>query len=242
MFYPQKYIFLIFIVLLHITSGCKSQKNGNESWEMERERMVENQIKDRNISNKRVLKAMYEVERHLFVPESHRMKAYKDGPLPIGHGQTISQPYIVALMTEYLEPGKDEKVLEVGTGSGYQAAVLSRLCADVYTIEIVPELAEKAQKILDQQGYENVHVKTGDGYKGWEAHAPYNGIIVTCSPSEVPEPLKDQLAEGGKMVIPVGGSFVQHLVVLEREGDTLQRKQKISVRFVPMLNEEGNRY
>jgi protein-L-isoaspartate(D-aspartate) O-methyltransferase len=219
-----------------------SQKNKEADYLEARSKMVENQIRFRGVSDDDVLKAMLAVERHQFVPLAYRDEAYDDYPLPIGEGQTISQPYIVAFMTEALELEPKDKVLEIGTGSGYQAAVLAEICDSVYTIEIYPALARSAQKVLDELGYDNVYVKTGDGYKGWEEHAPYDGIIVTCAPGQVPGPLQEQLSEGGRMIIPVGGTFTQELILLEKKDGKLKRKNVLPVRFVPMINEKGKRY
>ena len=213
-----------------------------QNYEERRERMVENQIKARSINDPEVIQAMKKVKRHEFVPEQFKDRAYSDRPLSIGHGQTISQPYIVAHMTELLNIEKDDKILEIGTGSGYQAAVLAEITPNVYTIEIVEELAERARKTLKEQGYQDIHTKVGDGYKGWKKHAPFDGIIVTCSPSDVPEPLKEQLAEGGRMVIPVGGPFVQELVVLQKVHGDIKETHISNVRFVPMVDDEGDRY
>lgn len=206
-------------------------------WEEARERMVEQQMSglNREIEDKRVLEAIRAVPRHEFVPDNVKHLAYDDRPLPIGHGQTISQPYIVAFMTEQLEPKADEVVLEVGTGSGYQAAVLAKLVKAVYTIEIVEPLAKRAEATLTRLGYENVHVKAGDGYKGWAEHAPFDAVIVTCAPDHIPQPLVDQLREGGRMIIPVGEQWVtQELIVLEKRGGEVKRRSVLPVRFVPM--------
>jgi len=199
----------------------------------ERIRMVENQIKRRGIEDSAVLEAMRSVPRHLFVPEAYRPRAYEDGPLPIGNNQTISQPYIVALMTELLDLQPGERVLEVGTGSGYQAAVLAEIADSVYTIEIVKPLADRAGEILDSIGYNNIKVMHGDGYQGYEEAAPYDAIIVTAAPDHVPQPLIDQLAMGGRLVIPVG-SIYQYLTLYEKTEDGLKKKTGIAVRFVPM--------
>ena len=207
-----------------------------------RDRMVENQIKSRGINDQDVIRAMKTVKRHEYVPQQFRNRAYSDRPLSIGQGQTISQPFIVAHMTELLDVDKNDKILEIGTGSGYQAAVLAEITSNVYSVEIVEELAERARKTLHEQGYRNIHLKIGDGYKGWEEHAPFDGIIVTCSPSDVPEPLKEQLAENGRMVIPVGGVLIQELVVLKKKDGKLKRSRISNVRFVPMVDDDGDRY
>lgn len=199
--------------------------------------MVALQIAGRGIENAAVLDAMRSVERHRFVPEYYRDEAYNDYPLPIGEGQTISQPYIVALMTELLALKKDDKVLEIGTGSGYQAAVLAEIVDSVFTIEIVEPLCERAAAILDSLEYDNVSVGCGDGYKGWPEKAPFDAVIVTCAPEDIPEPLVEQLAEGGRMVIPVGDESYQELVLLEKQKGKLERTAIIPVRFVPMTRE-----
>jgi protein-L-isoaspartate(D-aspartate) O-methyltransferase len=200
----------------------------------ERMAMVAQQIAARGVTNAAVLAAMRAVPRHLFVPASYRADAYADQPLPIGLGQTISQPYIVAAMTEALEIGPGARVLEIGTGSGYQAAVLAALGAQVYSIEIIPELAERAATTLRQLCYTNVQVRCGDGYQGWPEAAPFDGIIVTCAPEQVPRPLQEQLAEGGRLVIPVGARYVQTLVRLRKHGTRLDREDLMDVLFVPM--------
>jgi protein-L-isoaspartate(D-aspartate) O-methyltransferase len=200
-----------------------------------REEMVRNQLAAGGIRNPEVLQAMTEVPRHEFVPASLRPYAYADGPLPIGHGQTISQPFIVAYMTQALELGKEDTVLEVGTGSGYQAAILGKLAKEVYTIEIVPPLAESAKVILSELGFENVHVRLGDGYLGWPEKAPFDAIIVTCAPDHVPEPLVSQLKEGGRLVIPVGtAGGIQQLVLLKKRNGQISKEKMLDVRFVPM--------
>ena len=201
-----------------------------------RENMVISQIEARGVKDKRVLAAMRRVERHKFVPEGLKEFAYRDNPLPIGQGQTISQPYIVALMTELLELKGKEKILEIGTGSGYQAAVLAELCEHVYTIEILGPLAASAERLLKELGYANITVKCGDGFLGWEEYAPFDAIIVTCAPPEVPPPLIEQLKDGGRLVIPVG-SFYQELKVIEKNNGEISTKSIIPVRFVPMLRE-----
>jgi protein-L-isoaspartate(D-aspartate) O-methyltransferase len=191
----------------------------------------------RNITNARVLKVMGKVPRHEFVPEPLRLLAYEDRPLPIGHDQTISQPFIVAFMTEQLDPKPTDKVLEVGTGSGYQAAVLAELVAKVYTIEIVEELAKQAAANLKRLGYTNVFVRSGDGYKGWPEAAPFDAIIVACAPERVPAPLIEQLKEDGRMIIPVGPAWDQDLILLRKHGDQLERHTVLPVRFVPMTGQ-----
>jgi len=204
-----------------------------------RHKMVETQIVRRGVKDERVLEAMRDVPRHLFVPERSRGSAYRDHPLAIGHGQTISQPYIVALMTELLQPKEDHVALEVGTGSGYQAAILSRIVKEVYTIEIIPPLGTSAEKRITEIGYKNIHVKIADGYFGWEEHAPFDCVIVTAASDHVPPPLITQLKKGGRMVIPVGHPFqVQHLVLITKsmKGE-LQMKHLLPVRFVPFLRE-----
>jgi protein-L-isoaspartate(D-aspartate) O-methyltransferase len=203
--------------------------------------MVAEQIEARGIRDKKILAAMRKVERHRFVPENYRDGAYGDHPLPIGEGQTISQPYIVALMTAVVKPQPGMKVLEIGTGSGYQAAVLAELCKSVYTIEIVEKLGKQAQIILTEL-YKNVQVKIGDGYQGWPDQAPFDAILVTCSPTHVPQPLADQLREGGKMVIPVGKEGNQNLVVLTKTAGKLLQEAIIPVRFVKMVDSQGKTY
>ena len=202
----------------------------------ERARMVHEQIARRGIEDQAVLGAMLTVPRHLFVPETHRDRAYGDHPLPIGHGQTISQPYIVAFMTELLEIEPGDRVLEVGTGSGYQAAVASMLADSVFTVEIVPELAAEAESRLERLGYRDVDVRSGDGYFGWEEHAPYDAIFVTAAAGHVPPPLVQQLVPGGRMAIPVGGPFqLQNLVLVEKAADgTVTTRSVLPVQFVPL--------
>jgi protein-L-isoaspartate(D-aspartate) O-methyltransferase len=197
--------------------------------------MVEQQLKLRGIKDERVLAAMRKVPREEFVPAEERGDAYEDGPLPIGYDQTISQPYIVAFMTEQLQLKPGDRLLEIGSGSGYQAAVLAELAADVYTIEIVEPLAKTAQATLQRVGYKNVHLKVGDGYQGWPEEAPFDAIIVTCAPDKVPQPLVDQLKDGGRMVIPVGQRFAQQLYLLEKKNGQLKESATLPVRFVPML-------
>jgi protein-L-isoaspartate(D-aspartate) O-methyltransferase len=202
---------------------------------LRRHQMVE-VVRARGVSDGRVLEAMGQVPRHLFVPEKVRPQAYEDFPLPIGSQQTISQPYIVALMTSLLDLKGGEKVLEIGTGSGYQAAVLSKVAGEVYTIEILGSLSEGARKAIDGLGYDNIHFRVGDGYAGWPEAAPFDGILVTAAPEKVPQPLLDQLKVGGKLVIPVG-SFFQDLLVYTRTATGIERKNVAPVRFVPMTGE-----
>src|SRR5512145_251463 len=199
-----------------------------------RSRMVNEQLRKRNIRDERVLEVMSRVPRHLFVPEAHRADAYGDYPLPIGHGQTISQPYIVAFMTEALRVQPDHRGLEIGTGSGYQAAVLAELVREVYTIEIVGPLGESARKTLEPLGYRNVHVRIGDGYRGWPEQSPFDRIMVTAAPEAVPPALVDQLALGGLMAVPVG-SVSQELRILRKNRDGLELLDTMPVRFVPMV-------
>lgn len=204
-----------------------------------RERMVRDQLAapGRDLTNARVLAAMGRVPRHEFVPERYRTQAYEDGALPIGYGQTISQPYVVAFMTEQLEPKPGDRVLEIGTGSGYQAAVLAELVAEVHTLEIVEPLARRAEADLRRLGYQNVKVRAGDGYQGWPEAAPFDAIIVTCAPDQVPQPLIDQLKDGGRMILPLKSGWGQELVLLRRRGGELRRESVLPVRFVPMTGE-----
>ena len=204
----------------------------------ERARMVDQQLRVRDIRSARVLEAMLAVPRHLFVPEPERADAYSDTPLPIGYGQTISQPYIVAFMTQALDIAPEHRVLEIGTGSGYQAAVLGTLAKDVYTIEIVPPLAERARETLSALGYRNVQIRTGNGYLGWPEHAPYDRIMVTAAPEEIPAALVQQLKIGGLMAIPVG-TVTQELRIVRRTVTGTETLATLPVRFVPMVNKPG---
>jgi protein-L-isoaspartate(D-aspartate) O-methyltransferase len=206
-----------------------------EDFAQARRLMVENQLRARGISSKAVLAAMLKVPRQEFVPADQRGHAYYDGSLPIGLGQTISQPYVVALMTQELRLRKGDKVLEIGTGSGYQAAVLAEITPNVYSIEIIPELARRARKTLDGLGYRNVKTRVGDGFLGWKENAPFDAIIVTCAADPVPQPLVDQLKDGGRMVIPVGeAGQVQKLAILRKKGNSVTRTDIADVLFVPM--------
>lgn len=213
-----------------------------QGYARQREIMVQEQLANRGISSKAVLDAMRIVERHRFVPPSQVAFAYQDRPLPIGEGQTISQPYIVAFMTEALKLGPTDIVLEVGTGSGYQAAILGKLCREVYTVEIIRSLGQRSDSLLKVLGYSNIHVRVGDGYAGWPESAPFDAIIVTCSPSHVPPPLQEQLKEGGRMIIPVGEGSVQELVFLTRRDGKIKEQRRLPVVFVPMKNAKGKRY
>lgn len=218
-------------------TGCGQQTPSVVDFAAQRQRMVDQQLKPRGIKDERVLAAMAKVPREEFVPADQRVDAYQDGPLPIGYDQTISQPYIVAFMTEQLRPKPEDRVLEIGSGSGYQAAILAELVAGVYTIEIVEPLAKTAEGTLQRLGYKNVHLKVGDGYKGWPEEAPFDAIIVTCAPDKVPQPLTDQLKDGGRMVIPVGERFAQQLYLLEKQNGQLKESVTLPVRFVPMVRE-----
>ena len=208
-----------------------------EDWLLRRRTMVET-LRRRGIECEKVLEAMEKVRRHRFIPEAYRgVTAYEDRPLPIGHDQTISQPYVVAYMTEILQLRAGEKTLEIGTGSGYQAAVLAEMGAKVYTIEIIPELGRHAEAALAAEGYEDVKVRIGDGYQGWPEHAPFDAVIVTAAPDAVPDALVEQLRDGGRMVVPVG-TRQQRLVVLRKENGDVHKEEDLPVRFVPMVRGE----
>src|SRR5215471_9453001 len=225
--------FLLFAAI--VMTGCGQKALTAGDFAAQRQRMVEQQLKLRGIKDERVLAAMAKVAREEFLPVDARPSAYEDGPLPIGYDQTISQPYIVAFMTEQLRPKPSDRVLEIGSGSGYQAAILAELVADVYTIDIIEPLAKTAEATLQRLGYKNVHIKVGDGYKGWLEEAPFDAIIVTCAPEKVPQPLVDQLRDGGRMVIPVGERFAQQLYLLEKKNGQLKESATLPVRFVPMM-------
>ena len=203
--------------------------------------MVERQIVARGVKDTAVLRVMRQVPRHLFVPVSYAPQAYWDGPLAIGHGQMISQPYIVAFMAEALRMRGDDRVLEIGTGSGYQTAVLAQLARDVFSIEIVKPLAERAAAKLKNLGYANVHVRVGDGYQGWPEHAPYDAILVSAAPDHIPQPLLDQLAVGGRMILPLGKKFSQDLMLIRRTHSGYERTPLLPVAFVPMTGEAQER-
>jgi len=214
--------------------ACSSARDGDDAaLARAREEMVASQIAARGVRDPKTLAALREVPRHLFVPRESRAQAYDDHPIPIGHGQTISQPYIVAFMTEAAGLRGGETVLEVGTGSGYQAAVLARIAARVYTIEIVAPLAEASAALLKGLGYANVSVRAGDGYLGWPEAAPFDAILVTAAAPRIPEPLKQQLKDGGRLVVPVGDEW-QELVVVTRRGERFEERRVLPVRFVPM--------
>lgn len=220
---------------------CPAQSLTETEFTRARRKLVEEQIAapDRDITNRKVLEVMSSVPRHEFVPESYRNFAYRDEPLPIGYGQTISQPSLVAFMTDKLDLKATDRVLEIGTGSGYQAAILSQLVSHVYTIEIVEPLARRAMADLKRLGYDNVTVLIGDGYKGWPEYAPFDAVIVTCAPDHVPQPLIDQLRDGGRMVIPVGEPGNQSLYLLQKRGGAIERHSILAVRFVPMTGKMG---
>ncbi|MBN2484334.1 MAG: protein-L-isoaspartate(D-aspartate) O-methyltransferase [Bacteroidales bacterium] len=225
--------FLKLICILTISFFLQADK-----FTVEREKMVKEQIVARGITDKALLKAFYDVERHLFVPEEQAMYAYYDGPLPIGYGQTISQPYIVAYMTDALEVKPTDKVLEIGTGSGYQAAILAKLAKEVFTIEIVKPLGLEARERLKGLNYNNVQVKIGDGYAGWKEFAPFNKIMITAAAPVIPEPLLEQLAEGGKLIMPVGAQHAtQQLVLAEKKNGKIRKNYLLAVRFVPFTRE-----
>lgn len=217
-------------------AACNTADSEPDRWAGLRLDMVRRQIEDRGIRDPAVLASIRSVPRHLFIPEEYRDGAYDDSPQAIGDGQTISQPYIVALMSELLEVGPGARVLEIGTGSGYQAAVLAAMGIEVFSIEIRTGLCRRASETLEELGYENVHVRCGDGYGGWPDEAPFDGIVVTAAPEHIPDPLLDQLVDGAHLVIPVG-AFYQELKVITREGDQVAERSVIPVRFVPMTGE-----
>ena len=228
---------LVFIVsFLVLTAVLNNAEQDKETYSQRRWDMVENQIVSRGISEARIIEAMLKVPRHKFVYEDFKQQAYLDCALPIERGQTISQPYIVAYMTELLGLKEGDKVLEIGTGSGYQSAILAEMGCEVYTIEIIEPLSKSAKAVLDDLGYKNIHYKVGDGYEGWEEHAPYDAIVVTAAPPEIPEPLKAQLKKKGRMVIPVGED-IQELILITSTKGGLVEKRVTPVRFVPMVGE-----
>ncbi len=220
--------------------GGKRRTDKEETdWQLERLQMVNGQLKSRGISDERVLSAMSKVPRHHFVPQDRIGSAYADGPIPIGEGQTVSQPYMVAIMTQSLELKGDEKVLEIGTGSGYQSAILMELVMKLYTIERIPELAERAKKRLLELGYSRFDIKVADGTKGWPDEAPFDGIIVTAGAPRVPETLLNQLNEGGRLIIPVGSRFSQRLCKYIKKLDKCIKEEDIMCVFVPLIGEHG---
>lgn len=221
--------FVLFLLPLSALS-----KGDSEHFERARQEMVRSQLVARGIHDQATLRAMKTVPRHRFVPERYRADAYRDSPLPIGYGQTISQPYIVAFMTEIIRPHPGQRVLEIGTGSGYQAAILAEAGTRVFTIEIIPELAKRAQAALEQQDYLHIHSKTGDGYYGWPEQGPFDAIVVTAAAEFIPPPLVQQLKDGGRMVIPVGSPFfTQTLMLVEKSGTEITTRSLFPVRFVP---------
>ena len=233
----RRWVLAAFVALLGLAAGVEGQSGRDGFVDMRRE-MVDRQIRDRGVSDPRVLDAMIEVPRHLFVPEAYRDRAYVDSPQPIGEQQTISQPFMVALMTEHLELAGDEKVLEIGTGSGYQAAILAKLAREVYTIEIREELGRRARELLTGMEYDNIHYRIGDGHRGWPEEAPFDAIMVTAAPEEIPQALLDQLKVDGRLVIPVGDYFQNLLVITKRE-DGVETEKVTPVRFVPMVTNPG---
>jgi protein-L-isoaspartate(D-aspartate) O-methyltransferase len=225
------------VICVIALAGCGPSAAPIVDFSAERQRMVQEQLIPRGVRDSRVLAAIGKVPREAFVPENVRSETYSDGPLPIGYNETISQPFIVAFMTEQLRLQPTDHVLEVGTGSGYQAAILAELVAEVYTIEILEPLAKSADATLQRLGYKNVHVKVGDGYKGWPEHAPFDAIIVTCAPEHVPQPLVDQMKENGRMIIPVGNYLAQELYLLQKANGRMRQSAVLPVRFVPMAGE-----
>ena len=228
-------LFLVFIIFVFFTYVQTDELNFDKT----RKEMVEKQIKARGIKDQKVINAMLKVKRHLFVKKEYWKQAYNDYPLPIGYGQTISQPYIVALMTEVAQLKETDRVLEIGTGSGYQAAILAEIVKEVYTIEIIKELGSIAEKRLKLLGYKNIKVKIGDGYKGWKEYSPFDVIIVTCAPSVIPPVLFEQLAENGRMVLPVGKEgCVQELYLVKKIKGKMVKEKILDVIFVPMIKGE----
>jgi len=220
-----------------VATGCGQRAPPASEFAAQRQFMVQRQLIPRGIKDQRVLAAMAKVPREEFVPRESRAASYEDGPLPLGYAQTISQPYIVAFMTEQLRLKPSDRVLEIGTGSGYQAAILAELVSEVYSIEIVAPLAKNAEATLQRLGYKNVHLRIGDGYGGWPEVGPFDAVIVTCAPDKVPQPLVDQLNDAGRMVIPVGARFAQQLYLLEKKNGQLKQSATLPVRFVPMTSE-----
>ncbi len=233
---------LILILALILWIPFFSLGREDDIYSRKRKEMVRKQLAARNITDRKVLEVMGKVPRHLFISSRYQRRAYEDNPLPIDEGQTISQPYIVALMTQHLKLKKGEKVLEVGTGSGYQAAVLAHLTDRVYSIEIRENLAKKATKTLEELNYDQVQVKCADGYFGWEEHAPFDAIIVTCAANHVPPPLLKQLKEGGRLIIPLGSTlYFQNLTLITKTNGKPEVRYILGVRFVPMVGEAQKR-
>jgi len=230
---------LLDVMLIFLTSAIFAQDE-NPTWL--RTQMVRTQIAARGINDKKVLDAFRKVPRHEFVLPDYLGYAYTDRPLPIEEGQTISQPFIVAFMTDALDLKHSDRVLEIGTGSGYQAAILAQICDSVFTVEIFETLTRKAEQVFQKLDYRNIYCKVGDGYQGWQEKAPFNAIIVTCSPTHIPEPLQQQLAEGGRMIIPVSEGQVQHLVVMQKKNGKIKQRKILPVRFVPMIDEKKGKY
>lgn len=236
---PKKLFLVFFLAVSFLSASCQkscAQRQEGNPFAKARNNMIERHLKWRDIRNEKVLAAMGKVPREKFIPKHLEKKAYADLPLPIGENQTISQPYIVAVMTQAIDPKPQDRVLEIGTGSGYQAAVLAEIVKEVYTIEIVPELGESAQQRLAQLGYENIFVKVGDGYLGWPEQAPFDAVVVTASPPRIPQPLVEQLKEGGRMIVPLGGEehFQELILYTKRNGQLLAGPKRIPVTFVPM--------
>lgn len=231
------------IRIVFLLTGCALLLNAEgDNYAKRRREMVERQLAARNITDKKVLKAMQEIPRHLFVAKAYQNQAYADHPLPIDEGQTISQPYIVALMTQYLNLTKGDRVLEIGTGSGYQAAVLAHLTDEVFSVEIKEKLAQKASETLSRLNYHRIQVKHGDGYFGWEEHSPFDAIIVTCAANHVPPPLLSQLKEGGRLIIPLGSTlYSQTLTLITKVNGKPKVRHVLGVRFVPMTGEAQKR-
>lgn len=233
----KHHLFQLFLSILILLLNAGPATAQTDPYARARENMAASQLQARDITHRATLQAMRTVPRHLYVPTAQRRYAYHDRPLPIGYGQTISQPYIVAYMTQIIRPASGQKVLEIGTGSGYQAAVLAEIVDQVYTIEIVGELGRTAKSVLDQQ-YDNVHVKIADGYYGWEEHGPFDAIVVTAAAEYIPPPLVEQLKDGGRMIIPVGSQFqVQQLMLVEKRGERVTTRSLMPVRFVPFTRE-----
>src|SRR5438270_5560162 len=227
----------LLLIGLVVVAACHKSARSTSEFAAERQKMVQEQLKPRSINDERVLAAIAKVPRQEFVPENLRAQSYSDSALPIGHDQTISQPFIVAFMTEQLRPQPTDRVLEIGTGTGYQSAVLAELVKDVYTIEIIEPLAKEASARLSRLGYGNAHVKVGDGFQGWPEVAPFDAIIVTCAPTKIPQPLTQQLKDGGRMIVPVGSGLDQQLHLLEKKDGQLAERAILPVRFVQMTGE-----